>query len=103
MGLNAGSNHAGVRVLDRANRADEVAPCAREPQVQAEELERHAGSGTPDEPLVTAMRSLVSSVDDNESMRESLPDLLRQFGFATQAFSSAEAFLAWSSSARRAA
>lgn len=32
--------------------------------------------------------------DDDESVRESLPDLLRQFGFAAQAFSSAEAFLA---------
>ena len=38
-------------------------------------------------------RSLVSVVDDDESVRESLPDLLRQFGFAAQAFSSAEAFL----------
>jgi FixJ family two-component response regulator len=40
-----------------------------------------------------AKRSLVSVVDDDESVRESLPDLLRQFGFAVQAFSSAEAFL----------
>ena len=39
-------------------------------------------------------RSLVSVVDDDESVRESLPDLLRQFGFAAQTFSSAEAFLA---------
>jgi FixJ family two-component response regulator len=39
-------------------------------------------------------RSLVSIVDDDESIRESLPDLLRQLGFAAQAFSSAEAFLA---------
>ena len=38
--------------------------------------------------------SLVSVVDDDESVRESLPDLLRQFGFAVEAFSSAEAFLA---------
>jgi FixJ family two-component response regulator len=38
--------------------------------------------------------SLVSVVDDDESVRESLPDLLRQFGFAAQAFSSAKAFLA---------
>jgi len=38
--------------------------------------------------------SLVAVVDDDESVRESLPDLLRQFGFAAQAFSSAEAFLA---------
>jgi FixJ family two-component response regulator len=39
-------------------------------------------------------RSLVSVVDDDESVRESLPDLIRQFGFCAQAFSSAEAFLA---------
>jgi len=39
-------------------------------------------------------RTLVSVVDDDESVRESLPDLLRQFGFAAQAFSSGEAFLA---------
>src|ERR1051326_9165787 len=39
-------------------------------------------------------RSLVSVVDDDESVRESLPDLLREFGFAAQAFASAEEFLA---------
>ena len=39
-------------------------------------------------------RSLVSVVDDDESVRESLPDLLGEFGFATRAFSSAEEFLA---------
>ena len=39
-------------------------------------------------------RSLVSVVDDDESVRESLPDLLREFGFAARAFSSAEEFLA---------
>jgi FixJ family two-component response regulator len=38
-------------------------------------------------------RSLVSVVDDDESIRESLPDLLSEFGFATRAFPSAEAFL----------
>ena len=37
---------------------------------------------------------LVSVVDDDESIREALPDLLRQFGFAAEAFASAEAFLA---------
>jgi FixJ family two-component response regulator len=37
---------------------------------------------------------LVSVVDDDESVRESLPDLLRQLGFDAQAFPSAEAFLA---------
>ena len=45
------------------------------------------------EALVSDQRSLVSVVDDDESVRESLPDLLRQFGFAAEAFSSAEAFL----------
>jgi FixJ family two-component response regulator len=39
-------------------------------------------------------RSLVSVVDDDESIRESLPDLLREFGLAAQTFSSAEEFLA---------
>jgi FixJ family two-component response regulator len=37
---------------------------------------------------------LISIVDDDESVRESLPDLLTEFGFKVQAFSSAEAFLA---------
>jgi FixJ family two-component response regulator len=41
-----------------------------------------------------AQKSLVSIVDDDESIRESLPDLLRELGFAAQAFSSAEEFLA---------
>jgi FixJ family two-component response regulator len=39
-------------------------------------------------------RLLVSVVDDDESVRESLPDLLRELGFAAHAFSSAEEFLA---------
>ena len=43
---------------------------------------------------MTATQALVSVVDDDESVRESLPDLLRAFGFAAQAFSSAEEFLA---------
>ena len=38
-------------------------------------------------------RLLVSVVDDDESVRESLPDLLGKFGFAARAFSSAEEFL----------
>lgn len=37
---------------------------------------------------------LVSIVDDDESVRESLPDLVKEFGFAVKAFSSAEEFLA---------
>jgi FixJ family two-component response regulator len=39
-------------------------------------------------------RPLVSVVDDDESVRESLPDLLREFGFAAHTFASAEEFLA---------
>jgi FixJ family two-component response regulator len=38
-------------------------------------------------------RPLLSVVDDDESMRESLPDLITEFGYAAQAFSSAEEFL----------
>ena len=36
---------------------------------------------------------LISVVDDDESVRESLPDLVREFGFSARAFSSAEEFL----------
>ena len=36
---------------------------------------------------------LLSVVDDDESVRESLPDLLREFGFNARAFSSAREFL----------
>ena len=42
----------------------------------------------------TTERPLVAVVDDDESVRESLPDLLKEFGFAVQSFSSAEEFLA---------
>jgi FixJ family two-component response regulator len=44
--------------------------------------------------MVRVTRSLVSVVDDDESIRESLPDLLRELGFAVRAFSSAQEFLA---------
>src|SRR5580704_19178603 len=43
---------------------------------------------------VMIRRPLVAVVDDDESVRESLPDLVREFGYSAQAFSSAEAFLA---------
>ncbi len=39
-------------------------------------------------------RPLVSVVDDSESVRESLPDLLRELGYSVRVFSSAEEFLA---------
>ena len=38
-------------------------------------------------------RVMVSVVDDSESVRESLPDLLQHSGFDVQTFASAEAFL----------
>lgn len=38
--------------------------------------------------------ALISVVDDDESLRESLPDLLGTFGLAARAFASAEEFLA---------
>jgi FixJ family two-component response regulator len=43
---------------------------------------------------VTVLPSLVSVVDDDDSVRESLPDLLKVCGFKVQAFWSAEEFLA---------
>jgi FixJ family two-component response regulator len=46
-----------------------------------------------DKTLMTK-HSLVSVVDDDESVRESLPDLIKEFGFASRVFSSAEEFLA---------
>jgi FixJ family two-component response regulator len=36
---------------------------------------------------------LVCVVDDDQSVRESLPDLLKEFGFSVRVFSSAEQFL----------
>jgi FixJ family two-component response regulator len=41
----------------------------------------------------TIHRPLVAVVDDDESVRESLPDLLREFGFDARVFSSAGGFL----------
>ena len=38
-------------------------------------------------------RALVSVVDDDESVRESLPDLLTEFGFIAKTFKSAQEFL----------
>jgi FixJ family two-component response regulator len=46
----------------------------------------------PEGPAV--LSPLVVVVDDDESVRESLPDLLREWGLAVQGFSSAEDFLA---------
>jgi len=37
--------------------------------------------------------TLITVVDDDESIRESLPDLIREFGFSANSFTSAEEFL----------
>jgi FixJ family two-component response regulator len=49
-------------------------------------MKSHPGNGATE-------RSLLSVVDDDEMLRESLPDLLREFGFAVLAFSSGQEFL----------
>jgi FixJ family two-component response regulator len=43
---------------------------------------------------MTDTPQLVSVIDDDESVRESLPDLLKEFGYRVRAFPSAEDFLA---------
>jgi FixJ family two-component response regulator len=42
---------------------------------------------------MSAPKILVSVVDDDESVRESLPDLLREFGLASKAFATPRDFL----------
>ncbi|WP_260734518.1 response regulator [Tunturiibacter lichenicola] len=42
---------------------------------------------------MTITHFLISLVDDDESVRDSLPELLREMGFDVRAFSSAESFL----------
>jgi CheY-like chemotaxis protein len=46
-----------------------------------------------EEEFVKIGGSLISVVDDDESVRESLPGLLQEFGFTAKVFSSAEEFL----------
>lgn len=50
--------------------------------------------GGPARHCTKSMTPLICVVDDDESVRESLPDLLQSFGLRVQAFSSAERFLA---------
>lgn len=42
-----------------------------------------------------AKTPLICVVDDDESVRESLPDLIKEFGFAVRAFSSAQEFMSF--------
>jgi FixJ family two-component response regulator len=55
-------------------------------------LEDGGRDGMP-EASVTNKRAMLAVVDDSDSVRESLPDLLQEVGFSVQAFASAEAFL----------
>jgi FixJ family two-component response regulator len=48
----------------------------------------------------TRQQLVVVVVDDDESVRESLPDLLKEFGFTVLAFSSADEFLVSNSADR---
>ena len=45
------------------------------------------------EPTETTWLPLISIVDDDESVRESLPDLLKELGYEANAFASAREFL----------
>jgi FixJ family two-component response regulator len=47
----------------------------------------------------TSKRALICVIDDDESVRESLPDLIAELGFDARAFASAEEFLASDTSA----
>jgi len=53
----------------------------------------HSGFMKPLNGEGATQRPLVAVVDDDESVRESLPDLLGEFGFRGRAFSSAKEFL----------
>jgi FixJ family two-component response regulator len=66
----------------------------RHPMATQERRTRRGHRPARDHHLVTANLPLVSVVDDDESVRESLPDLLRELGFDAAAFVSAAEFLA---------
>lgn len=53
-----------------------------------------SGDGAPGQARVMVSRSLVSVVDDDESVRQLLSDLLWELGFAARAIASAKEFLA---------
>ena len=87
------------QALGRGDRRPRRPLRPREPPWLHDDTEHRARSrrGHPQarhERPVVATPLLVSVVDDDESVRESLPDLLCELGFATETFASAEEFLA---------
>ena len=56
-------------------------------------LNQHFRIDSYSEGLLKNTGLLISVVDDDESVRDSLPELLREFGFTVKAFSSATEFL----------
>src|SRR5262249_59491105 len=56
-------------------------------------MHRRNCRGSRGEPVMV-LRRLITVIDDDESVRHSLPNLLREFGFAARTFSSATEFLA---------
>ena len=66
----------------------------RHPRAAQGRRTRRGHRNARDERPVIANTPLVSVVDDDESVRESLPDLLRELGFGAAPFASAEEFLA---------
>jgi FixJ family two-component response regulator len=64
-----------------------MAPAASNPSIRQYEID------SPPQDFMSR-RSRVAIVDDDESIRESLPVLLRELGYSARAFSSAEEFLA---------
>lgn len=59
---------------------------------ETSEMYRRKDAASSEEAMIDE-RSLVLVIDDDESVRESLPDLLRELGYEAETFSSAEEFL----------
>ena len=82
-----------IKVTTYTRVLDALAPAKRMIPPQGN-MNMGLGMGWKAREMVRVTCSLVSVVDDDESVRESLPDLLREFGFAVRTFSSAQEFLA---------
>lgn len=81
--------HKAVRVVNVDQRQEHLRRSAAAGIDAAAGAERATGASREHRRLRSRW-PLLSIVDDDESVRESLPDLIREFGFAAQPFSSAE-------------